>query len=121
MPNGYLQKCKNTGTVDTLEYTAKDYTGSNEECSKQARVYLPYGYDAEKAYPVFYLMHGGGDDETWYFGESDKTSDSVLGLLLDHMIAGGVGTLYCMYSNLQKRILPRRHAMCQSILSGISP
>lgn len=89
VPNGYFQTCKNAGTIETLDYTAKDYTGSSEECGKQARVYLPYGYDEEKTYPVFYLMHGAGDDETWYFGETDKTSDSFMGLLLDHMIAGG--------------------------------
>ncbi|MDE6852511.1 MAG: hypothetical protein K2J67_08480 [Lachnospiraceae bacterium] len=89
VPGGYVQTCKNSGTIEILEYTAKDYTGSEKECDKRAKVYLPYGYDEERIYPVFYLMHGGGDDESWYFGETDKTPDSTLGCLLDHMIAGG--------------------------------
>lgn len=89
VPDSYVQSCKNSGTIEILEYSTKDYTGSNKECTKQAKVYLPYGYDEKQVYPVFYLMHGKGDDESWYFGETDQTSDSFLGSLLDHMIAGG--------------------------------
>lgn len=89
IPMGYFQNCKNKGTLETLRYEAKDYTGSGKRCSKEARVYLPYGYDEKQIYPVFYLMHGGGDDEKWYFGDTDNTSDSLLGGLLNHMIAGG--------------------------------
>ncbi len=89
VPVGYNQACKASGTIETLEYTAKDYTGSDKEGKKRARVYLPNGYDEEREYPIFYLMHGSGDDESWYFGETEKTSDSFLGNLLDHMIAGG--------------------------------
>lgn len=89
IPVGYMKDCKNKGTIETFEYTAKDYTGSGKKCTKQARVYLPYGYDESKEYPVFYLMHGGGDDETWYFGETSKTAYSFLGCLLNQMIAGG--------------------------------
>lgn len=81
IPVGYMKDCKNKGTIETFEYTAKDYTGSGKKCTKQARVYLPYGYDESKEYPVFYLMHGGGDDETWYFGETSKTAYSFLGCL----------------------------------------
>lgn len=89
VPGGYAQICKNSGTIETLEYAAKDYTGSDKKCDKQAKVYLPYGYNEERIYPVFYLMHGGGDDESWYFDGTDNPSDSFLGSLLDHMIAGG--------------------------------
>ena len=100
VPGGYVQNCKQQGTIQTLEYTTKDYTETkptptengdeqSKECKKQAQVYLPYGYDENKTYPVFYLMHGAGDNETWYFGETGQTEDSFLGGLLDHMIAGG--------------------------------
>ena len=89
VPMGYIQDCDRQGTIETLEYTAPDYTGSGEECTKKAKVYLPFGYDETKEYPVFYLMHGMGDDETWYFGDTTKTINSFLGCILDHMIAGG--------------------------------
>ena len=89
VPMGYIQDCDRQGTIETLEYTAPDYTGNGEECTKKAKVYLPFGYDETKEYPVFYLMHGGGDDEEWYFGDTTKTINSFLGCILDHMIAGG--------------------------------
>lgn len=44
-------------------------------------VYLPPGYDAsERRYPVVYLLHGGGGDETdWTeFGEADRTADEAI-------------------------------------------
>lgn len=89
VPGSYYQECQNSGSIETLEYKAKDYTGSDKECRKEAKVYLPYGYDDKKTYPVFYLMHGGGDDEKWYFGDTDNTTDSLLASMLNHMIAGG--------------------------------
>ena len=56
VPAGYIQDCENQGTIRTLEYTAKDYTGTGGKCTKQARVYLPHGYDESKEYPVFYFI-----------------------------------------------------------------
>lgn len=100
IPTGYVQECGQHGTIQILEYTSRDYSDADSKpveqydeesktCKKKAQVYLPYGYDETKIYPIFYLMHGGGDDETWYFGETGATTDSFLGGLLDHMIAGG--------------------------------
>src|SRR5687768_17815623 len=40
-------------------------------------VYLPPGYEtSERSYPVLYLLHGGGDDQTGWvqFGEVDRKS-----------------------------------------------
>ena len=31
VPMGYIQDCDRQGTIETLEYTAPDYTGSGEE------------------------------------------------------------------------------------------
>lgn len=79
VPMGYIQDCDRQGTIETLEYTAPDYTGgSGEECTKKAKVYLPFGYDETKEYPVFYLMHGMGDDETWYFGDTPSQLHDLL-------------------------------------------
>jgi enterochelin esterase-like enzyme len=38
-------------------------------------VYTPPGYNAANKYPVFYLLHGGGDDET---GWREKGSAAVI-------------------------------------------
>lgn len=58
------------------------YTGING--SKQLNVYLPYGYDETKQYNIFYLMHGGGENENTIFSD-----DVNLDLILDHMIENG--------------------------------
>lgn len=46
-----------------------------------ATVYLPADYDANGAYPVFYLLHGGGGNEHSFF-----SGDGELKNLLDHLI-----------------------------------
>jgi enterochelin esterase-like enzyme len=47
------------GTVETFEYDSKT-VGAR----RKATVYTPPGYSAEKKYPVLYLLHGVGGDET---------------------------------------------------------
>lgn len=47
------------GKVELIEYPSK--TVGN---SRKANVYLPPGYSADKSYPVLYLLHGIGGDET---------------------------------------------------------
>lgn len=55
-----------SGTIEKISYQSKDYFGEGGPVTKQANVYLPYGYDASKKYNVLYLMHGiGGDENEW--------------------------------------------------------
>ncbi|MBR2822381.1 MAG: HD domain-containing protein [Clostridia bacterium] len=52
------------GTVERLFYFTPDEDGM--AIGKYANVYLPYGYSAEKAYPVLYVIHGGGGNpDAW--------------------------------------------------------
>ena len=44
-------------------------------------VYLPPGYEtSERSYPVLYLLHGGGDDQTGWvqFGEVLNIADKAI-------------------------------------------
>src|SRR5436190_4178891 len=44
-------------------------------------VYLPPGYESsERSYPVLYLLHGGGDDQTGWvqFGEVQNVTDKAI-------------------------------------------
>ncbi len=87
---GYYTPVENGGTVETISYQTKNYTGDQEPYEKEAMVYLPYGYQAEnmdRSYDILYLMHGSGDDEHWYFGDGSERSDFQC--ILDHMIANG--------------------------------
>ena len=43
--------------------------------TKQAFVYLPYGYDESQQYNILYLYHGGGGSEYMWFKQSDSLND----------------------------------------------
>ena len=76
-PSGYLGECSQAGTV--VKETYNGIHGSNT-----LNVYLPYGYDENKKYNIFYLMHGGGENENTIFSDDVK-----LDHILDHMIMNG--------------------------------
>ena len=60
------------------------YQSSSLERVRRMHVYLPPGYETGKSsYPVFYLLHGGGDcDVSW-------TSIGRANFILDNLIAAG--------------------------------
>ena len=66
------------GEVRSRWYTSK-VTGQ----TRHVMVYTPPGYDAdrEKRYPVLYLQHGGGEDETGW------TRQGHMNFILDNLIA----------------------------------
>lgn len=73
MPASYKSECAQSGTVEKIT------TGST-----YANVYLPYGYDPSKQYNIFYLMHGGGENQDTIF-----SNDVKFKLILDNMIMNG--------------------------------
>ncbi len=77
-PWGYTDACWGAQGRIVTEY----YNGING--NNTLKVYLPYGYDENKKYNIFYLMHGGGENENTIFG-----SDVYLQNILDHMIKNG--------------------------------
>ena len=74
------------GTIEKITYTAHDYFGDGAEITKEANVYLPYGYDESRQYNVLYLMHGiGGDENEW--GMTGSTS--TVKVIMDNLIYYG--------------------------------
>lgn len=61
------------------------YKSKNANAVLRCFVYTPPGYDQEpsKRYPVLYLQHGGGEDETGW------GSQGYTGLIMDNLIAEG--------------------------------
>ena len=53
--------------------------------TRHVMVYTPPGYDADpqKRYPVLYLQHGGGEDETGW------SRQGHMNFILDNLIAAG--------------------------------
>jgi enterochelin esterase-like enzyme len=61
------------------------YFSPSNNTMRRCFVYTPPGYDKnpEKRYPVLYLQHGGGEDETGW------SSQGRAGLIMDNLIAEG--------------------------------
>src|SRR5688572_19373452 len=66
------------GLVERVEFDSK-VTGGK----RPASVYLPPGYSADQKYPVLYLLHGIGGNETHWPGPG------AAGAILDNLIADG--------------------------------
>lgn len=47
------------GASPTSTYESFSYLDKSQELHKCTVVYLPYGYNEQEKYNVFYLMHGG--------------------------------------------------------------
>ncbi|MBR5372542.1 MAG: glycoside hydrolase, partial [Oscillospiraceae bacterium] len=77
-PGDYTNPAANRGQV-----IEEKYTGINGP--KTMYVYLPPNYDENKKYNVFYLMHGGGENEKTCFFDSSTQFQNIF----DHMIAAG--------------------------------
>ncbi|HYV39368.1 MAG TPA: alpha/beta hydrolase-fold protein [Gemmataceae bacterium] len=76
----YLAKDVPHGEVRSRWYNSK-VTGQ----PRRAMVYTPPGYDADlqKRYPVLYLQHGAGEDETGW------TRQGNMNFIMDNLIAAG--------------------------------
>lgn len=69
--------------ADTAGEVAFDRTMKSEILGKEVEytIYLPPNYSDQRAYPVLYLMHGGGDGDNsdWYlYGAADRTFDRLI-------------------------------------------
>ena len=66
------------GRIEKIEFDSK-VTGNK----RPASIYLPPGYSADRKYPVLYLLHGIGGNETHWPGPG------AAGTILDNLIADG--------------------------------
>lgn len=71
IPDGYENPATQQGTLNKLTY-AFSYEQKSNKITKEAWVYLPYGYTDEEEYNVFYLSHGGWSNETTLMGTDDN-------------------------------------------------
>lgn len=90
IPEQFRDEAARRGTLVELRYQTYEslsYERRNQPLAKRAIVYLPAGYDAQRRYPVFYLMHGGWSDETTALGAPGAVSP--LKNVIDNAIAAG--------------------------------
>lgn len=75
IPDGYENPATQQGTLNKLTYDTWEsfsYKQKSNKITKEAWVYLPYGYTDEEEYNVFYLSHGGWSNETTLMGTDDN-------------------------------------------------
>ncbi|MGE0019744.1 MAG: alpha/beta hydrolase [Draconibacterium sp.] len=67
------------------EVTEKIYYSKENDAIRRCFIYTPPGYnkDTQKRYPVLYLQHGGGENETGWAAQGKA------GLIMDNLIAEG--------------------------------
>jgi enterochelin esterase-like enzyme len=85
------------GTVETVEYDSKSVGGK-----RRLVVYTPPGYTKESKYPVLYLLHGAGGNE------SNWTRAGAADVILDNLYA-------------DKKLVPMIVVMPNGIIQGPSP
>ncbi len=64
------------GKIETVEYDSKSVGDT-----RKMMIYLPPGYSKETKYPVFYLLHGAGDNEGGW------TKNGAANVILDNLFA----------------------------------
>jgi enterochelin esterase family protein len=85
-PDATFYAKTNVAHGEVEQATYKNYSGLD----KRMHVYLPpdYGRDATARYPVLYLNHGGGGDDSHWTSENVKGGGSAQ-FILDNLIAAG--------------------------------
>lgn len=90
IPSRYLNESDQQGTLVDLYYDTWEsfsYKRKTQRLHKHAVVYLPYGYDKNKRYDIFYLMHGGWSDENTLLGT--PSNPTPFKNAIDHGIQNG--------------------------------
>lgn len=90
IPDEYFKVSEQPGRLKYLYYDTFEsfsYDEKSKPLKKRAVVYLPYGYNKDQKYSVFYLMHGGWGDETTMIGTPDNPSSFKN--VIDNAIAAG--------------------------------
>jgi enterochelin esterase-like enzyme len=80
-PEGFDKPQPNVakGNAESVEYESKSVG-----VKRNLVVYTPPGYSKEARYPVFYLLHGSGDDEK----DWNSPKKGSAGVILDNLYAG---------------------------------
>ena len=90
IPSGYQYPAEQAGTLEKLNYQTWEsfsYEDHREALTKEAWVYLPYGYSEDQKYNVFYLSHGGWSNETTIMGTAENPHSFKH--VIDHAIQDG--------------------------------
>ena len=104
IPDSYHKAAEHQGTLEKLTYDTWEsfsYEEHSQKLTKEAWVYLPYGYTEDQQYNIFYISHGGWSDETTLMG-TDR-NPTYFKNVVDHAIEDGkmvpMILVYMTYNN----------------------
>ncbi|HPI34283.1 MAG TPA: alpha/beta hydrolase-fold protein [Prolixibacteraceae bacterium] len=85
------------------------YFGKSSNSMRRCFVYTPPGYDQNlnTRYPVLYLQHGGGEDETGWSNQGRAN------LIMDNLIAEGKATPFIIVMDNGSWVMPRMERPAQ--------
>lgn len=90
VPSIYYHATSHAGTMVDFYYNTYEsfsYDSKSQPLQKHAVIYLPYGYNENQQYEVFYYMHGGGNNEHAMLGTPSNPTEFKY--FLDHAIEDG--------------------------------
>ena len=90
IPGTYREPSDHPGTLNKLAYQTWEsfsYEEHSQKLTKDVWVYLPYGYNENTKYNIFYLSHGGWSNETTIMGTD--TNPNSFKNVIDHSIEDG--------------------------------
>ena len=90
IPAAYYDPSDHPGTLEKLTYETWEsftYEEHSQALTKEAWVYLPYGYTEDRQYNIFYLSHGGWSNETTIMGTAESPAEFKH--IIDHSIEDG--------------------------------
>ena len=90
IPEEYYSPADHAGTLNKLTYQTWEsfsYDEHSQALTKEAWVYLPYGYSGDQQYNIFYLSHGGWSNETTIMGTAEDPNSFKN--VIDHAIEDG--------------------------------
>lgn len=90
IPDAYRKPSDHPGKLEKLTYQTWEsfsYEEKSQELTKEAWVYIPYGYSEEEKYNIFYISHGGWSNETTLMGTDDHPRSFKH--VIDHAIEDG--------------------------------
>ena len=90
VPESYQQPAEHPGTLEKLTYQTWEsfnYETKSQSLTKEAWVYVPYGYDENRQSNIMYLSHGGWSNETTIMGTD--ADPHVFKHIVDHAIEDG--------------------------------
>lgn len=90
IPDGYTSPAEHAGTLEKFTYDTWEsftYEQHSQKLTKEAWVYLPYGYTEDQQYNVMYISHGGWNNETAIMGTD--ASPRSFKHVIDHAIEDG--------------------------------